>query len=81
MPRVQLVEQFVGALEGADPAQVGRDHDGGQCFGHELPGPSVDLGVAEAVEGEGGFEHVLGTFPLVDIAVRDAAMAAFMRTL
>jgi hypothetical protein len=27
------------------------------------------------------FEHVLGTFPLVDIAVREAAMAAFMRTL
>ena len=27
------------------------------------------------------FEHVLGTFPLVDIAVREAAIAAFMRTL
>ena len=27
------------------------------------------------------FQHVLGTFPLVDIAVREAAMAAFMRTL
>jgi hypothetical protein len=29
----------------------------------------------------GEFSHVLGTFPLVDIADREAAMEAFSRTL
>jgi hypothetical protein len=27
------------------------------------------------------FEHILGTFPLVDIRLRDAAMASFLRTI
>ena len=58
---MQLVDQLVGAIEGADPAQFGRDHHGGQCVRCEFPGPALDLGVTEAVEGEGRFEYVLPT--------------------
>ena len=56
---VQLIEHRVGALELADPLQVGGDDDGDQGVRGQLAGPSGDLGVAEAVEREGRLEEVL----------------------
>ena len=56
---VQPVEQVVGALEGADPLEVGGDHHGRQIVGGQVPGPTVDLQVTEPVEGEGRLEDVL----------------------
>ena len=56
---VQLVEQFVGALELAGPRQLGGDHDSSNAIGGELARPALDLDVAEAVESECRLERVL----------------------
>ncbi len=58
---VQLVQHRVGALEVAGAAQVGVHDHGLEVVGGELARPAVDLGVAEAVEGEGGLEDVVAT--------------------
>ena len=56
---VQLVDEFVGAFEGADAFQVGMDHYGFEVIRRQGSGPAGDLGVTEAVECLGGFEGVL----------------------
>ncbi len=56
---VQLVHQRVRAGERAGAAQVGPDDDGRDRVGVELARPAADLGVAEAVEGEGRLELVV----------------------
>ena len=49
---LQLVHQRVRAGEGAGSAHAGMHHAGGEVFRPHLPGPCLQLGVAEALEGE-----------------------------
>ena len=55
---VQLVDEIVGAGEGADPRQVGVHDHGDHVLGADRLAQTGHLGVAEAVEGQGGLEDV-----------------------
>ena len=55
----ELVDARVGAFEPAGAGHGGVDDDRFEVVGGELAGEAGDLGVPEAVEGEGGLEDVL----------------------